>query len=77
MKIKNQHLCYHVWIEAFSENHEENEILLREVEVFRNDPGDLIYAVSGMYTTRNNTDLILEFPIYNNRKKGKENEQGK
>ena len=54
-----------------------NEILLREVEVFRNDTGDLIYSVSGMYITRNKTDLILEFPDYNTRKKGKENEQRK
>lgn len=60
-------------MEIFSESYSENEILLRDIEVFRNETGDLIYTVSGTYFTRNKSNLTLEFPDYSSGKKENEN----
>jgi hypothetical protein len=70
----NLNLYYQGWVQAFSESHEENEILLRNVEVFKNDTGELIYSVPGMYITRNKSDLTLEFPVLTSGKKDKKND---
>lgn len=71
----NLNLCYQGWVDAFSETHEDNEILLRNVEVFKNDTGDLIYSVSGMYIKRDKVNLILEFPDYGSKKEIKNDQR--
>jgi Family of unknown function (DUF6338) len=74
LRDHNLNLYYQGWVQAFSESHEENEILLRNVEVFKNDTGELIYSVPGMYIARNKSDLTLEFPVLTSGKKDKKND---
>ncbi|MBD3377871.1 hypothetical protein GF406_22770 [candidate division KSB1 bacterium] len=56
-----KNLCYEGWIEAFSETFKENELFIRDVKVYLNNTGAHLYNVSGMYVTRPNDDITLEF----------------
>jgi len=54
-------LCFEGWIEAFSDTHKNNELFLRDVIVFKNDTGDKLYNVPGLYISRNPDNLTVEF----------------
>jgi hypothetical protein len=54
-------LCYEGWVEAFSDTFASNELFLREVKVFRNDTGEFLYDVGGVYLSQDPTSLALEF----------------
>lgn len=55
-------LVYQGWVSAYSDTHENNELFLRDVIVYRNSDGSRLYDVKGIYLTKNKDDIILEFP---------------
>lgn len=59
--IKND-LIYQGWLQAFSNDVEENELLLTDVTVFRNSTGDELYKVDGLYLARERNEITIEFP---------------
>jgi Family of unknown function (DUF6338) len=55
-------LMYRGWVESFSDGLDGNEILLRDVEVYRNSDGNLLYPVPGLYISLSKEDnLRIEF----------------
>lgn len=54
-------LVHEGWIESFSDTFRECELFLRDVRVFRNDTGEQLYDVSGIYLARDVTEITLEF----------------
>lgn len=55
-------LMYQGWVEAFSDTYDKNEIFIREVKVYRNSTSDELYFMEGIYITRDQNNLVLEFP---------------
>lgn len=64
-------LIYYGWIAAFSEAKEERELLLRDVDVYENIHGKLLYKTDAMYISRNKFDLTVEIPDFNKAKRRK------
>jgi hypothetical protein len=54
-------LCFEGWVEAFSDTHKNNKLFIRDVIVFKNDTGNQLYNVPGLYISRNPDNLTLEF----------------
>lgn len=54
-------LIYDGWVEAFSDTYERNELFLRDVIVYRNSTANELYRLSGLYITRKNNELVIEF----------------
>jgi hypothetical protein len=54
-------LCYEGYVEAFSDTNANNELFLRQVKVFHNDDGRLLYEVPGVYLSQDPEDIALEF----------------
>jgi hypothetical protein len=55
-------LLYYGWIKAYSDSHEERELLMGNVSVFDNNSGELIYEVESMYFCRDRYDITIEIP---------------
>jgi len=58
-------LTYYGYISAFSDSHQERELLLSDVDVYgTNDLNDmeLYYSVDYLYIARNRDDLTIEIP---------------
>ncbi|WP_417900464.1 DUF6338 family protein [Bacillus haimaensis] len=62
----DQDLMYQGWVEAFSDTHEINELLLRDVNVYRNSTAEELYFMQGLYITRDLNNIIIEFPQIEN-----------
>ncbi|MGN4506597.1 hypothetical protein [Bacillus cereus group sp. MYBK58-1] len=62
--LKND-LMYQGWVEAFSDTHEESELFLRDVVVYRNSTSEEMYRVDGIYLTGESNSLLLEFQNIN------------
>ena len=60
--IKND-LVFTGWISAFSETHDENELFLCEVIVYRNSTSDELYETEAIYIARPKGELTIEFPV--------------
>ncbi|MGD0950425.1 MAG: DUF6338 family protein [Candidatus Binatia bacterium] len=58
--IKND-LMYQGWVHAFSDSCTPNELLLRDVQVFRNSTGEELYKTDALYLSRPLGELTLEF----------------
>ncbi|MBI5241395.1 MAG: hypothetical protein HY926_13060 [Elusimicrobia bacterium] len=54
-------LMYEGWIQAFSDDHEDNEIFLRDVKVFKNSTGHELYETPGLYLAKSRDKLAMEF----------------
>lgn len=54
-------LMYEGWIQAFSDDAEDNEIFLREAKVFRNSTGEELYETPGLYIAKSRDKLAMEF----------------
>lgn len=57
--IKND-LMFYGWVLAFSDVGEMRELLLRDVHVYRNSTGELLYGVGGLYFSRKKDEITLE-----------------
>lgn len=53
-------LVYKGWVRAFSPTFEKNELLLQDVEVFKNDDGEKLYEIGALYIARESIDLTIE-----------------
>lgn len=54
-------LCYEGWVEAFSDTNAGCEVFIREVKVFKNESGELLYEVPGVYIALDPKDATIEF----------------
>lgn len=55
-------LVYDGWISAFSDDGDNSgELLLRDVEVYRNTTEDFLYKIPALYISREKTKISLEF----------------
>lgn len=57
-------LIYEGWIEAFSDGPEERELLLSDVQVYRNSEVGKLYDVPKLYISQKRENINLEFPHY-------------
>lgn len=48
------------WIQAFSDDSKDAEILLRDVSIYKNSTGEALYQVGAMYLSRNRQDISIE-----------------
>ena len=54
-------LCYEGWVEAFSDKHQELELFIRDVTIYKNDTGEELYKSGGVYISRNANEVSIEF----------------
>ncbi|HUJ11600.1 MAG TPA: hypothetical protein VL171_16425 [Verrucomicrobiae bacterium] len=54
-------LVYDGWVQAFSDDSEHAELYLREVDVFRNSTGELLYKTGAIYLALNKECISIEF----------------
>jgi hypothetical protein len=70
-------LMYDGWIQAFSDDSKNAELLLRDVSVYKNISGERLYQIGALYISRNRDDITIEcrtIPVDDNRRwKEKEN----
>lgn len=67
-------LMYQGWVEAFSDTYDNNELFIREVTVYRNSTSEELYIMEGIYITKDQNNLILEFPRIGNQNQLQEDE---
>ncbi len=70
-------LNYFGWIQAWSDPYKEREVLLREVEVFRNSTGEFLYKTDVIYLSRKHDELTVETDLTTNRVVEKQLESNK
>jgi len=68
--LKNN-LMYNGWVLSYSDNMNNPEILLSDVEVYNNTTGDLFYVINTLYLTLDKSNIYLE--IYNKKEKESNN----
>ncbi len=61
-------LVYEGYVEAFSDTFKDNEMFLREVMVSKNDTGDFLYDVPGLYISRKQDAITIEFFVPESKK---------
>ena len=69
-------LNYYGWIEAFSDSEEERELLLREVEVYKNSTAEFLYATDVVYLSRKPDDLTIDADLSSNESSAEIDPQG-
>jgi hypothetical protein len=58
-------LIYFGWIENFSLPFEKEELLLREVDVYKLSDSTLLYKTPSLYISLNTGKYVIEFPLKN------------
>ncbi len=53
-------LIYDGWIQAFSDDSKDAELLLRDVSIYKNDSGERLYQVGAVYLSRKKEDISIE-----------------
>ncbi|MCD6670794.1 DUF6338 family protein [Vibrio cholerae] len=53
-------LMYDGWIQAFSDNSKEAELLLSDVVVYKNDSAEEMYTVDSQYLSLDRTKIVIE-----------------
>ncbi|MGO9611729.1 MAG: hypothetical protein ACLPX5_01670 [Dissulfurispiraceae bacterium] len=53
-------LIYDGWVQAFSDDSKDAELLLRDVSIFKNDSGEFLYQSGAVYLSRNREDISIE-----------------
>lgn len=56
-------LVYYGWIQAFSDPYKERELILRDVEVFRNSTFARLYRSDLIYLSRKSDELTIEIDL--------------
>src|ERR1043165_2856370 len=59
-------LYYYGWIQAWSDPYKEREILLREVDVFKNSTAEFLYKTDVLYLSRSSADLPIAANLISN-----------
>ncbi len=53
-------LIYDGWVQAFSDDSKDAELLLRDVSIYKNDSGERLYQVGAVYLSRKREDISIE-----------------
>ncbi len=53
-------IMYDGWVQAFSDNSKEAELLLGDVAVYKNDTGEKLYDVDSQYLSLNRNNISIE-----------------
>lgn len=53
-------LIYDGWVQAFSDDSKDAELLLRDVSVYKNSSGERLYQVGAVYLSRQRHDISIE-----------------
>ncbi|MBF8276038.1 MAG: hypothetical protein HW390_1111 [Candidatus Brocadiaceae bacterium] len=53
-------LIYDGWVQAFSDDSKDAELLLRDVSIYNNDSGECLYQVGAVYLSRKREDISIE-----------------
>jgi hypothetical protein len=61
VRDEDRDISYDGWIEAFSETEEKQELLLRDVGVYRGSDSAFLYQVGAMYLKLDPKKILLEF----------------
>jgi hypothetical protein len=61
VRDREHDVMYDGWIAAFSDTTEKSELFLRDVKVFRNSTGDLLYETPARYLPRRRDSITVEF----------------
>lgn len=56
-----RNLAYDGWVQLFSDDSQRAELLLRNVKVYRNDSGELLYEVASLYLSLSRDGIAIEF----------------
>jgi len=54
-------LVYDGWVQSFSDDSENAELLLRDVSIYTNDTIERLYQVGAIYLSLNKEDIAIEF----------------
>lgn len=54
-------LAYTGWVETYSDTHQESELFIRNVNVFRDSDGEFLYSRPGLYLTFEPQSINIEF----------------
>ncbi len=55
-------LMYEGWVGGFSDSTEIDELFIRDVKVYQNSTGSLLYSTPGLYIPTKRENLTIEFP---------------
>lgn len=77
----NNDLIYDGWVQAFSDDSKDAELLLRDVSIYKNSTAERLYQVGALYLSRNREAISIEcrtLPIQENIewKEDEKNESG-
>jgi hypothetical protein len=61
VRVFSEDLVYDGWINAFSDDGKDAELLLRDVSVYRNSTGEFLYEVGAIYLSPDRKAVSLEF----------------
>jgi uncharacterized membrane protein len=53
-------LAFDGWVEQFSDAHDDNEIFLRDVRVYKSSSSEFLYELAAVYLTRRRDELTIE-----------------
>jgi len=53
-------LIYDGWVQAFSDDSKEAELVLNDVSVYKNSTGQRLYQVGALYLSRNRNEISIE-----------------
>ena len=56
-----RNLAYDGWVQLFSDDSQNAEILLREVKVYANDTAEMLYEVESLYLSLDRSAIAIEF----------------
>ena len=56
----SNNLMYDGWVQAFSDNSMEAELLMGDVGVYKNDTGEFLYNVDGQYLSLDRNNISIE-----------------
>jgi hypothetical protein len=76
----NLELAYFGFVEFYSDDRENRELLLKDVVICKNNTGEILYKLDRMYISRNEHDLTIDIPddrfyLPEIEKKGKKNDR--
>jgi hypothetical protein len=57
----SRNLAYDGWVQLFSDDSQNAELLLQDVQVYKNDSGEKLYDVSSLYLALERNSISIEF----------------
>jgi len=60
LRDHKNNLIYDGWVQSFSDDSADAELLLRDVSVYKNDTGEQLYQVGAVYICRSREDISIE-----------------